>query len=270
VAHPQIAAFARLAKGGDAPLRVIAGQTTKLSRTMHDIRYDAIHDEIYVTNPFAQAVLVFRATATGDEPPLRVIQGPHTQMQTPDTLDIDPVHNEIFVPDWGGTIHVYRRDAQGDAAPLRTLRARGNRVAVDPIHDVLVSAGSPIVDGKRQPALFIYNRTDQGDAAPRAIISGPKTGIIGTSQFQVYPEGGWIVATQVTDNGEPEPPGIFVGVWSISDNGDVPPRWKIVNGIKKPRGVVINPKHKEIIVADMTLNSVLTYSLPEMFEPQKK
>ena len=30
-----------------------------LSRTMHDIRYDAIHDEFFVTNPFASAILAF-------------------------------------------------------------------------------------------------------------------------------------------------------------------------------------------------------------------
>ncbi len=237
---------------------------------MHDIRYDSVHDEFLVTNPFAQAVLAFRGSASGEEPPVRVIQGPHTELQVPDTLEIDTVHNEVYVPDWGGTVHVYPLNGQGDVAPLRTLKSGGNRVAVDPIHNVLVSSGSTMVDGKRQPALFIYNRTDQGDAKPRAIISGPHTGIIGTSQFQIYPEGGWIVTTQVTDNGEPYPPGIFVGIWSINDNGDVPPRWKINTAMKKPRGVVIDPKHKEIIVADMTLNAVMTYSLPEMFEAQKK
>ena len=238
---------------------------------MHDIRYDSLHDEMYVTNPFAQAVLVFRATATGDEAPLRVIQGPHTQLQVPDTLEVDPIHNEIFVPDWGSAVHVYRRDAQGDAAPVRTLKSNGNRVAVDPVHDILVSAGNTTISGKRQAALFIYDRTAEGDAKPKAVIAGPHTGLIGTSQFQIYPEGGWIVATVVVDPmGEPEPPGVFVGVWSINDNGDVPPRWKIQNHLKKPRGVVVDPKHKEIIVADMTLNSVLTFSLPEMFESGKK
>ena len=35
--------------------------------------------------------------------------------------------------------------------------------------------------------------------------------------------------------------------------------------MKKPRGVVLNPKHKEIIVADMRLNAVLSFSIPEMF-----
>jgi hypothetical protein len=73
VAHPQIAIFARMAKGGDAPERVIFGQATKLSRTMHDIRYSAKRDEIYVTNPFAQAILAFRGSAKGEEAPVRVI-----------------------------------------------------------------------------------------------------------------------------------------------------------------------------------------------------
>ena len=57
MAHPQIAVFARLARENAAPTRLIYGQKTLLSRTMHDIRYDEIHDEIVVANPFAQALL---------------------------------------------------------------------------------------------------------------------------------------------------------------------------------------------------------------------
>ena len=65
MAHPQIAIFARLAKENSKPTRLIAGQNTKLARTMHDIRYDEIHDELFVGNPFAGAVLVFRGGANG-------------------------------------------------------------------------------------------------------------------------------------------------------------------------------------------------------------
>jgi hypothetical protein len=67
---------------------------------------------------------------------------------------------------------------------------------------------------------------------------------------------------------EQEPEGVFVGVWSIHDNGDVAPKWKIWGAkslMKKPRGVTLNPKNKEIIVSDMRLNSVLTYYFPEIF-----
>jgi hypothetical protein len=239
---------------------------------MHDIRYDAVHDEFFVTNPFAQAILAFRGSATGEERPIRVIQGPHTELQVPDTLEIDSVHNEIFVPDWSGVIHVYPLNANGDVAPLRTLKARGP-IAVDPIHNVLVTATPVTINGKRQQALMIYNRTDEGDAKPIRVISGDRTGMLGGSrQFSIYPEGGWIVLTQSggAEGDEPYPPDPFIGVWSINDNGNIPPRWKITNAVKKPRSITFDPLHKELIVGDMTLNSILTFSLPEMFAPGAK
>jgi len=46
----------------------------------------------------------------------------------------------------------------------------------------------------------------------------------------------------------------------------VPPRWKIAgakSALLRPRGVAINPKHKEVYVADMNQNAVLTYYFPE-------
>ena len=98
---------------------------------MHDIRYDEVHDEFVVTNPFAQAVLVFAGDATGDAPPKRIIQGPKTQMAGSDRLDIDTVHNEIFVPN-GNAILVYPGDARrrrspdtGDSWPRHAI-ASGN------------------------------------------------------------------------------------------------------------------------------------------------
>ena len=65
-----------------------------------------------------------------------------------------------------------------------------------------------------------------------------------------------------------EPEGVLVGIWSIYDNGDVAPRWMIggpQSGLKKPRGVALDPENKEVIVADMRLNAVLTYYFPEIF-----
>ena len=66
-----------------------------------------------------------------------------------------------------------------------------------------------------------------------------------------------------------KPEGVFVGVWHISDKGEAPPRFKIGGTVKgvmlKPRGVALNVKHKELLVADMRLNAILTYSVPELF-----
>ena len=88
---------------------------------MHDIRYNEVNDEIIVPNPFANAILIFKGGANGQEAPIRVIQGPKTQLDGPDRMDIDTVHREIFVPD-GGSVFVYPLDANGDTAPLRTIR----------------------------------------------------------------------------------------------------------------------------------------------------
>jgi hypothetical protein len=239
---------------------------------MHDIRYDEIHDEIVVGNPFGQAILTFRGDANGNVGPIRTIQGPATQLGTPDNLTIDPVNNEIYVPD-GNKILVFPRDGKGNVAPLRILIGETwepSSVDVDWVHNVLVVSGSYGKPGERgKSSIMIFDRTASGKAEPRAIISGPRTGLISTRQIDVYPEKGWIVVPQITSGTIAEPKNTFVGIWSIEDKGDVPPRWKIdgepKNVMKKPRGVAVNPKFKEIVVSDMRLNAVLTYSMPEMF-----
>jgi hypothetical protein len=142
-------------------------------------------------------------------------------------------------------------------------------VAVDTVHNVLVGAGSYRAGGDSRQALLIFNRTDQGSVKPRAIISGPRSGLRGTRQIQVYGPGGWIVVTQPGRGDGERAENIFIGVWSIYDDGDVPPRWRIGGTdtlLKNPRGVVVNAQRKEVIVADMRLNQVLTYSFPELFE----
>ena len=72
MAHPQIAAFPRMGKENTKPSRLLAGQKTLLGRTMHDIRYDPVNDEFMVTNPFAQAILIYKGNADGDAPPVRI------------------------------------------------------------------------------------------------------------------------------------------------------------------------------------------------------
>ena len=40
--------------------------------------------------------------------------------------------------------------------------------------------------------------------------------------------------------------------------------------MKKPRGVALNPKHKEVLVSDMRLNAVLTFSFPEIYDQEAR
>jgi hypothetical protein len=77
----------------------------------------------------------------------------------------------------------------------------------------------------------------------------------------VYPEGGLIFVVQQAG---------YVGVWSIDDNGEVPPRFTVGGPkgmLKKPRGLDIDRVHNAVIVSDKELNAVLTYEMPQIFRP---
>lgn len=271
MAHPQIAVFARLANGDAQPTRRIEGQGSKLGRTMHGIAYDSIHDEFTVPQQLAESILTFRGGANGEEPPVRIIQGSLTQLRDPDRLEVDPIHNEIFVP-MDGRLLVFPREANGNVAPIRILQAAGDSkmgdaVAVDTVHNLLVMIGSL---GK-ETEFLIFNRTDEGTVKPRAVIGGPKSriGSLG-GPLTLYPPKGEIFASI---RGGGEYAGLasdeaFVGIWSTSDNGDVPPKWTIggpYGVLQMPRGIALDPKNKSVLVSDKRLNSVMTFYFPELF-----
>ncbi len=258
---------------------------------MHGIAYDPQHDEIVVPNALADAILVFRAGAQGEEPPLRVIQGPHTQLVTPHSVNLDVDHGEILVGSvTGKSIWVFPRDANGDVAPRRVIRGPKTRLryvvgfAVDPATNLLA-----VSNGKE---ILIFNRTDNGDVAPRAIIAGPKTGI-GDEPWQLRMYRGRIflaasnhyhhslydgVVLKGTYTEVPEDPWLdpnlgFIGVWNITDSGDAPPRAIIkgpFSGLLHPVGMDLNPEHGEIYVSDSVRNGVSTFLVPDFFTQGKQ
>lgn len=274
--------FARLANGNVGPVRVIEGQKTKLSRTMHGIAYDDQHDEIIVPVHLAGALLVFRGDAEGEDPPVRVIQGPRTGLLRPETVALDVKHNEVFVgEDSGQDVLVFSREASGDVAPLRVIRGAKTEldevrgVAVDPERNlIVVSSRSKTF----RTGVFVFKRTDDGDVAPQAIIAGPKTGVVRIRQIAVY-DGRIYVAVKnnkdsfdatatVPSPWNPNVPG-FIGVWNIGDNGDVPPRAWIkgpATGLIWPAGVALNPADREIYAIDSVRNGMLTFFMPEVFD----
>ena len=272
-----------MAKGSPQPKRTIGGQITRLTRGTHDIRYDPVHDEILLAAPHADAILTFRGGADGHEAPIRILQGQKTQIQG-DRVDVDPVHNELFVPA-GDRVLVFPREAQGNVAPIRVIRGpdtglrRSAYLAVDPVHDLLVVGAyaktKTSIKDETDVKLLFFARTDEGNAKPRGEILIPNIGPQRTSeqligQMQVYPPKGWVIvplpgADRSWESGNFTP---FLGIWSINDRGVVPPRWKLggkKTTLLRPRGVVLDPGHKEFVVSDMRQNAILTYAFPELF-----
>ncbi|MBI2816076.1 MAG: hypothetical protein HYX72_03965 [Acidobacteria bacterium] len=258
-------------------MRILEGQATLQARTSHDIGIDSINDEIVVPNPFAQAILFFRGGASGQEPPIRIIQGPKTLLNYNENVAVDPIHNEVFTAQFrSDAILVFRRDAGGDVAPIRIIQGpktqldRPLRIAVDPVNNLIAVTTIP--------GVWIFNRTDNGDVAPRWTLAGPKTGLgvlNGSRNVVLYPGGKKIIVGGGRSVGSEEelPPGTatrpFIGVWNYGDNGDIGP-WATLTIPQTNKGtspaMAINPEAKELIMSGAGLKGIFFFHLPEIFQ----
>jgi DNA-binding beta-propeller fold protein YncE len=281
-----VAVFARMANGNVAPERVITGAATKLSRTVHGIAYDPDHDLIYVPNPLADAVLVFRGGASGDEAPIRVIQGPCTRLVVPHAISVDLAHHEILVASLSNrAIAVFPWDANGNVAPTRYISGPKTRLGhivglgIDSATDLLAVANSE--------EILIFNRRANGDVEPVGEIAGPHTGIGDEPwELQIYKSQIFLaVSNHLHTNlysgvtlkegyiNPPEDPWLnpqlgFIGVWNIRDRGDRPPRAFIKGPFSQllhPTGLALNVKDGELYVTDSIRNGLFTFLMPEWF-----
>lgn len=253
---------------------------------MHGIFYDPKHDEIVVPVALGGAILTLAGGANGGDAPLRVIQGQKTGIVQPDTVYVDLVHDEIMVESGDDAVLVFSRTANGDVAPIRRIGGPKTHinniygVSTDSSRNLIVVANRTELGGRESnDGILIFNRTDNGDVAPRAIIAGPHTGIIKIRQVVVDEPRGQIFVT-VKNNFEaydasalrPSPWDAektgFIGVWSINDNGDVPPRGVIkgpASGLVWPAGVAINPANHEVYAIDSVSNALFMFRTPEFF-----
>ena len=270
-------AYARLAKENQVPVRILEGQKTQISRTMHAMEYDPLHDELVVNSPLTQSILTFKGGSGGEVAPVRVISGPKTQIRGTDydgndKMAMDTVNGEIYIgvaTDGGpgkGVILVFDRTANGDVAPKRILggpsttfnfpTAKGQgfpHMAIDPVRNLLVVS--------TRGALLIFDRTASGDVKPKAVIGGPKTQLDrGGGLVKVNPANGMVVSSCAEGS---------ICAWKIDEPGDVAPRFKIpvekITGLNFS-GPTLNPKDKEVIVTSSSRNRIATFYWPEIFD----
>src|SRR5213593_5043224 len=105
---PQVAVYRKTASGNDKPLRLLKGESTRLSDA-HGIAIDPKRQLLFVNNwgnisdysiagtgRFeAPSITVYPLSVNGDTSPLRVIQGPKTQLNWPGAMSVDPERGEL-------------------------------------------------------------------------------------------------------------------------------------------------------------------------------
>jgi 6-phosphogluconolactonase (cycloisomerase 2 family) len=201
--------------------------------------------EVFISVQHDNAVVVFRKDASGEEAPLRLIQGDRTGLADPHGVAVDEARGWLFVANHGST-HKVRADV-GQAS------ARGESKQNWPLADSRAVPGSGEF---LQPSITVYQRAASGDAAPVGVIQGPKTQLNWPAGMAVVPERGELFVANDA--------GHSILVFRETDTGDVAPI-RIIKGprslIRNPIGVAVDVKNRELWVANFGNHMGTVYAL---------
>ncbi len=178
------------ASGQEKPLRSIGGSDTQLEDP-HGIAMDSKNKLLFVSN-FGNAkvpgeswhgygkfnppsITVYPMEGTGNIKPIRVIQGPNTQLNWPAHMVFHEERQELFVAnDADDSILVFRASDQGNAAPIRKIKGPKTGIKNPPGLALDAKLGELFIASMGTPAVSVFPVTANGDVPPlRTIRGGP-------------------------------------------------------------------------------------------------
>jgi DNA-binding beta-propeller fold protein YncE len=175
------------AEGNTEPMRQL-----NIPHRGFQVTIDEERKELYSTNQYPPRLLVFRKGAADDEKPLRVIEGPRTGLADVHGVAVDSQRKLVFVGNWGNSsnykvagsgkhlppsITVYSTDANGDAAPLRTIQGPKTQLNWMGAFSLDPATGNLWVANDVGNSILVFRGTDNGDVAPMTVIKGDRTGL---------------------------------------------------------------------------------------------
>jgi sugar lactone lactonase YvrE len=198
---------------------------------------------IFVANPTANSLSVFPVGSNGNVPSLFT----RTFLGQPSAITY--WKGNLYVANVGGagpyTITVYPANGGRRPAPIATINGGQliipQAIAIDPAGNIYV-ANEGILSGDQSsdpPSVTVYRAGSNGDVAPMARISGPKTGL-SFSQGIALDSHGYIYVS----NQSKEPNGLdSITVYSPGSNGNVAPA-RVISGpatkLLEPEGVAVD------------------------------
>jgi DNA-binding beta-propeller fold protein YncE len=177
------------------PKRTIRGMNTLLEDP-HGVFLDGARDEVFAANhgnwtemrSYAgdepafpgkyipgrfqpSSIRVYKASVTGDVPPIRTIQGKATQLAWPMGITVDKPRNELLVANYGSSsILIFQTSANGNVAPVRSIGGPHTGI-VGPIGVAVDQKNNEIwVANYGDHSAVVFDRTASGDAKPKRTI----------------------------------------------------------------------------------------------------
>lgn len=203
--------------------------------------------ELYLTVQHPPAVVVYGKMASGDEAPIRIIEGDNTRLEDPHGIALDTKNKWIFISNHGA----FSLSKDGKNFTRHPIVGGGWKVPDEGERRRNMAPGS----GKFEPpSITVYPLKATEDTPPLRVIEGSKTQLNWPSQIFLDEEAGELfVANDVGDS---------IVVFRATDNGNVAPLRVLKGlktGIKNPTGVFIDRKNDELVVASMGNHTATVY-----------
>jgi len=189
-----ITVYDELAVGDVIPKRTI---TSSAMFGPVGLAVDLIHDEIVVAETGFHSILTFPRLANGPTDPKRQILG--AGIRLPQGIALDLTHDEILVtnshfdePDRGAILAFNRTDNGILLAPLRKLEGGSTglcnpmSVAIDFLKNEIVVANADFANGACAQSVTAYDRTANGNVAPKRSITGASTTLNYPTSAAIY------------------------------------------------------------------------------------
>ena len=159
---------------------------------VYNLAADEATQEIFATVEYPPQVVAYHKDASGEDKPLRAIEGDATGLDSPHGIAVDEKDRLIFVNTWGhhsdvdvaGTgkwfppaIKVYALDASGDAKPLRVITGDKTQLDWPAAMKFNPENGDLYVANDIGQSILVFGNAPQadGDVAPARAIHGPST-----------------------------------------------------------------------------------------------
>ena len=187
----KVVVFPRDGKGNIKPGRILATPHRGFA-----LAVDEEKQELFVGVQYPPQVAVYPKTASGNDKPLRSLQGESTRLSDVHGIAIDPKNKLLYATNWGhvsdyripGTgrfedpsISAYPLNADGDTSPLRTIQGPKTQMDWPAQMTIDPETGDLFVANDMGHSVLVFKGSDRGNVAPTRVIKGNRTGLMNPS-----------------------------------------------------------------------------------------
>ena len=249
------------------PKRIVGGVNTRMEFNC-GLYVDPNTGDVYsVNNDTQDTLVIFAREAQGNVFPKRQLHTPHRTWG----IAVDEAAQELYLTvQHPPKVVVYRKMAEGEEKPLRTLEGPSTRledahgIAIDTKNQWMFisnhgNASNPLIPGGgtyQPPSISVYPLKADGDVAPLRVIAGPRTRLNWPAAMFLDQERGDLYLANDTDDS--------ILVFRVTDSGNVAPTRVIrgpKTGIKNPTGIFLDLKNEELWVSNMGNHSATVFPL---------